>query len=184
MGAIYNSIPTELAERLQRAFDIKVFVESGLGQGTSALWAERHFDTCISIEIDSILVEQFKSRHTQSNVRIIEGNSGVAIAEIMSSLVTPALFWLDGHTDDYTPVLTEIASINASTLDHIIWIDDARLFNTLSAWPNYDSVIMAAKDGARRFVLEHNDIIMAFQYKTLRLFENILLKGTINGLSL
>lgn len=70
MGIVHQSIPTQMALDLQRQYKLTVFVESGLGQGTSALWAEKHFDTCVSIEIDHALVGQFKTLYPQSKMRI------------------------------------------------------------------------------------------------------------------
>ena len=177
MGSVYNSIPTWLAGALQREFGLSTFVESGLGQGTSALWAERHFDTCISVENDLELINKFTNNYPNSNARIICGDSGVEFAFLIHGIASPALFWLDGHTDDYTPIIAELASINASQLDHIVMVDDLRLFGTLPAWPKLNQVMEIAQDYDKRTTFEVDDVLIAvpnrFSYKT---FE-IILKG-------
>lgn len=161
MGIITNSIPTWLAGALQREFDISTFVETGLGQGTSALWAERNFYTCISIEIDPALVHSFRVLHPHSDVEVWTGDSGTELAAAIDSMLPPALFWLDGHTDDYCPVLSELGAINESLLRNVIMIDDARLFGTMAAWPTREMVDSALQAGGRRVVFEVDDVIVA-----------------------
>jgi len=161
MGIITNSIPTWLAGALQREFDIATFVETGLGQGTSALWAERNFRTCISIEIDAVLVRSFYILHPSSAVEILTGDSGTELDNVVRCSLFPTLFWLDGHTDDYCPVLAEIGAINASPFRHIILIDDARLFGTMAAWPTREQVYSALEAGGRRVVFDVDDVLVA-----------------------
>jgi len=162
MGIITNSIPTWLAGALQREFDISTFVETGLGQGTSALWAEHNFYTCISIEIDPALVRSFRVLHPSSAVEILTGDSGTELAgEVENIILLPILFWLDGHTDDYCPVMAEIGAINASPFRHIILIDDARLFGTMAAWPTREQVYSALEAGGRRVVFDVDDVLVA-----------------------
>lgn len=163
MGAEYHGIPTELASRLRREFGVKAFVESGLGQGTTALWAEKYFDKVISIENDSALIEKFMASHLQSNVEIIRGDSGEKMAEVVKGLDEPALFWLDGHTDDYTPILQELAAINASRLTHIIMVDDMRMFGS-GAWPNPFDVRQMAQDNDRRVTWTIGDVMLALPH--------------------
>ena len=161
MGIITNSIPTWLAGALQREFDISTFVETGLGQGTSALWAERNFYTCISIEIDPALVRSFRVLHPSSAVEIFTGDSGTELAGAVENILLPTLFWLDGHTDDYCPVLEELGAINASPFRHIILIDDARLFGTMATWPTRGQVYSALWDKGRRVVFNVDDVLVA-----------------------
>jgi len=161
MGAIYNSIPEWVAGRLQRELCLKVFVETGLGQGTSALWAEQHFSTIISIEIDQTLIDQFERNYTKSRVVLIKGDSGVELAKLMPDIALPALFWLDGHTDDYTPVMAEIAAINTSKLDHIIMVDDLRYCGLLPTWPSNEQLHEIASHSGRRTIWEFDDVLIA-----------------------
>jgi hypothetical protein len=150
VGAIHNSIPTKLANDLRVKYGFTVFVETGLAQGTSALWAEHFFENVISVEISAEAVYNFKVAHDESAVKIVMGDSGQEMVGIVSGLPVPALFWLDGHTDDYTPILAELAAINTSTLRHVIMIDDWRMFGTCPAWPSRERVLeFAANDGAR-----------------------------------
>lgn len=160
MGAVYCSIPTKLATDLQQRYGLTVFVESGLAQGTSSLWAESLFDTVISIETDSESVELFKARYPKSKVQVIEGDSAIEMAWVIRDLDKPALFWLDGHSDDYTPVMDEIAAINSSPLPHVIMIDDWRMFGTCPAWPSKTDVIAYVSNG-KRWTYDVDDVLVA-----------------------
>ena len=86
--------------------------------------------------------KRFENDH---KVKIIKGDSGKVLKDIVKEISEPILFWLDGHYsseffigDEYfvtaksdlnTPVEEELRTILASRRDHIILIDDARLFN-------------------------------------------------------
>lgn len=159
MGAIHCSIPTKLADDLRQKYGLKAFVESGLAQGTTALWAESRFDTIISIEVDNGSIAAFKERNPKSKVRVIEGDSAIAMIEIAHGLSQPALFWLDGHTDDYTPILAELAAINFSALPNVIMIDDWRMFGTCPAWPSKEKVIGFATVG-NRWTYDVDDVLV------------------------
>ena len=141
MGAVYYGIPTKLADDLRVKYGLSVFVESGLGQGTTALWAESRFDTVISIETDGKSVARFRRDNPQSKVRVIEGDSTIEMAGITTRLQSPALFWLDGHTDDFNPIMAELAAIHLSKLPHVIMVDDWRMFGTCAKWPSKEKVI-------------------------------------------
>lgn len=160
MGAIHCSISTKLATDLQQKYGLRVFVESGLAQGTTALWAESRFDTVISIEIDGNSISAFKEKNPKSKVIIIEGDSAIAMIEIAHSLSQPALFWLDGHTDDYTPVLAELAAINFSALPNVVMIDDWRMFGTCPMWPSKEKVMDFATAG-KRWAYDVDDVLVA-----------------------
>lgn len=160
MGAVYNSIPTKLATDLRHKYGLKTFVESGLAQGTTALWAESLFDTIISIEIDRESAELFSVRNPKSKVDVILGDSAIEMTWIVRGLILPALFWLDGHTDDYTPVMDELVAINASAFPHVIMIDDWRMFGTCPAWPSKADVIALASNGGRRWAYDVDDVLV------------------------
>lgn len=160
MGAIHCSIPTQLATDLRQKYGLKVFVESGLAQGTTALWAESLFDAVISIEIDGKSIAKFMDRNPKSKVWIIQGDSAIEMERIVSSLVQPALFWLDGHSDDRTPILEELEAINLSTQPNVIMIDDWRMFGTCPMWPSKEKVMDFATAG-KRWAYDVDDVLVA-----------------------
>ena len=163
MGAIYYGIPNKLANDLRLKYGLTTFVESGLAQGTSALWVSRLFDTVISIEIDGESIVKFKERNPQSKARVIEGDSAIEMIDVAVGLSSPALFWLDGHSDDYTPILSELAAINFSELPNVILIDDWRMFGTCPAWPSKEKIIAFVTNGTRK-VYDIDDVLIAEPY--------------------
>ena len=62
----------------------------------------------------------------------------------MKELKKPALFWLDGHYSGGetargkkdTPILEELITIFGAKEEHIILIDDARLFGSAKDYPS------------------------------------------------
>ena len=93
-------------------------------------------DTC---ELDERLAARAAERFKNApNVKVWQGDSGVKIVEILRGITseTICLFWLDGHfsggvtakADLNTPISAEIDHIFKHSKDHVILVDDARLF--------------------------------------------------------
>jgi hypothetical protein len=160
VGAIHNSIPTKLANDLRVKYGLTSFVETGLAQGTSALWAAQLFGKVISIDIDAQYIARFREMYPNSGVQLFEGDSGVWMYSIAYIIDQPAMFWLDGHTDDYTPVLVELIAINTSRQRNVIMIDDWRMFGTCPAWPSRERVLEFAANGGARVCAEIDDVLV------------------------
>lgn len=115
------------------------FIESGTYTGGAVeLASDLGFNKIISVEISErnyrIAFEKFKYN---SKVYLVLGDSSFEFPKICSDLVTPSVFWLDGHFDKHCdtkgflecPLLKELDSIKLSIYkEHIIMIDDLRLF--------------------------------------------------------
>lgn len=82
-------------------------------------------------------VEQFKDSH---NVHFYLGESPDVLPMLVENLTEPATFWLDAHASGPDipggkyggcPLVQEIEAINLSPCkDHVIMIDDTRLFGS------------------------------------------------------
>jgi len=124
--------------------DAKVFIETGsyVGDGIQAA-VEAGFETIYSIEFYDNRVGRCRARFKDvACVKVIQGNSGEALAELLKRINEPILFWLDAHYDAYVPesdnpkiltepqpVLQELEAIkNHSIKTHTILIDDRRIF--------------------------------------------------------
>ena len=131
-------------------YDLKTLVETGTYRGDMVEAMKGHFSKVYSIELSEELFRNAARRfHGSSNVEIMQGDSGLVIEGLVNQLERPALFWLDGHYsagktakgEKETPVCEELNHIlGGSALDHIILIDDARLFGTDPAYPTLDAV--------------------------------------------
>jgi len=130
-----------------RDFRLQVFVETGTLFG-DMIYAQRdNFRKLISIELDEYLYERAVRRFSKfSHIQILHGDSGRKIAEVLQALDEPGLFWLDAHYsggitahgDQMTPIFDEIRHIlNHPVKEHVIVIDDARLFNGTDGYPTF-----------------------------------------------
>ena len=130
---------------------LRVFVETGTFFGDMLAALREDFDTLTTIELDFALAEKAKERfRNDPKIKVVQGNSGEELPEVMAHLDQPALFWLDGHfsggvtakADVDTPVVTELTNLFAAPpLQHSVLIDDARLFGAV---PDYPSVAAVA----------------------------------------
>src|ERR1035437_1901718 len=136
----------------KKKYGLEYFVETGTFFGDTVEFFRNKFKKVYSIELSEELALKCSKRFENiSNVKIIQGDSGEILNDIIKEISYPILFWLDGHYssefyvgDEYivtaksnlnTPVEEELRTILASRKDHIILIDDARLFNGTNDYP-------------------------------------------------
>jgi hypothetical protein len=158
MGTLTSGPLSKLADALSKQFGIRHFVETGTFRGDTTRWAAARFERVTTIEMNERFYrEGCASLAHLTNVSVLQGDSASALASITVSLDSPALFWLDAHSgggnfgpDDYCPLLGELEAINASALQHVIIIDDARAFLAPppppfkpDRWPGLSEVILA-----------------------------------------
>ena len=130
-----------------RDFNLRCFVETGTFFGDMVHAQRKNFDQLVSIELDDYLFERAKKRfRNQPHIRILKGDSGEKIAEILSGMNEPCLFWLDAHYSGgltargevITPVFKESHHILTHPVqNHVVLIDDARLFNGADGYPTF-----------------------------------------------
>ena len=118
-----------------------LFVETGTNIGTTVDEVKWSFKHVFSIELDPTLAQGCKERFTDdTNVTIIQGDSAVVLPYICKTLDEPTFFWLDGHWCGGNtakgpldcPLLHEIKAImDYCTVECVVAIDDARLFDTI-----------------------------------------------------
>ncbi len=131
-------------------FDLKVLIETGTFLGDMVEAMKGHFNEIYSIELGGELHEKAKIRFSgEDSIKLILGDSGVELENIVNILDQPALFWLDGHYsmgvtaqgDKDTPIYEELTHIfNSKEFDHVIIIDDARCFGTEPTYPSIEEI--------------------------------------------
>lgn len=114
-----------------------VFIETGTYMG-DMIWAQRNnFTNLYSIELGIDLWKAACNRFKNfDHIEIIQGDSGKVLTSLISKLNNGAIFWLDGHYSAgitakgelECPIYGELDAIRNSPLNHILLIDDARLF--------------------------------------------------------
>lgn len=150
--AFKHQLILEMAER----FSIRVLVETGTNHGDTVSAALRRFTTIYSIELMPQLWESAQRRFArQPRVKLRLGDSARELPLILDELSEPALFWLDAHysgrgtarADKDTPVGQELLAISEHRIrDHVILIDDARLFDGTNAYPTLEGCRRMAGD--------------------------------------
>lgn len=127
---------------------INVFVETGCLVGDTLFALKDDFKNIYSIELDPFLFSVVKRRFSADlHIKIILGDSSKELPILLKEIREPALFWLDGHysgegtgrADLDTPILSEIESLLREPYNHILVIDDLRLFGT-GDYPTQDYI--------------------------------------------
>jgi hypothetical protein len=142
-------IKQQVLADLSGRYGLRVLVETGTYYGDMVAAMLPHFDLIYSVELSDDLYKRAQRRfRRQERVRLIHGDSAVALALIVDELQQPALFWLDGHYSGgetakgafETPILAELEQVLAADQQHVIVIDDARLFGTDPAYPTIEEL--------------------------------------------
>ncbi len=121
------------------------------------------------IELSKELYEAALVRFNRDkNVKLVQGDSGQKLQEILKEITRPALFWLDGHYTSpqtamgvtSTPIGDELEGVLSHPVKkHVILIDDARLFDGSNDYPKLDEVLRLIREGGRYRVEVSTDII-------------------------
>jgi hypothetical protein len=175
----------EIIESYRGRFDLRILIETGTFFGDTVEYFKHQFKRIYSIELAHDLARRAQERFINDpNVKIIQGDSGAILQTLIKEINEPVLFWLDGHYsseffvgDEFiktarankdTPIEEEMISILSTHVEHIILIDDARLFNGLDDYPSIRSLnrkVRKAK-GKNYTCKVENDIIQIFPSKT------------------
>ncbi len=153
---------------------ITTLIETGTFHGDTIKAAFPFFNEIISIEVDYALAKAAKLRFQgERKVTIIQGDSGREIKQVLKSLKTAAIFWLDGHysggvtgkADKNTPIIDELTSIlTHSVKDHVILIDDARCFSGEYDYPTLFEIYEMVKGYDMCYKMNVKDDIIRIGY--------------------
>jgi hypothetical protein len=123
-----------------------------------------NFKKIISIELGTELYEKAKERFTNDkNVLIIKGDSGKVLPTVLVNINEPVIFWLDGHYSSGVtalgekefPIFEELnAILNSKQLNHVLLIDDARLFNGEGDYPTIDKLTEYIRSKNEKYEVE------------------------------
>jgi hypothetical protein len=144
-------------------------VETGTYKGDMLLAMLDQFRTLYSIELHPRLYERARRLfQNRPQVRLFQGDSGERIADVLSELSEPAVFWLDGHfsagqtakAELNTPIIAELDQVLCHRIpDHVVLIDDARLFNGTEDYPTLEDVRQQAARSGQFEVRVEDDVI-------------------------
>jgi len=156
-------------DEFRKKFNAGILVETGTYLGDMIEAQRNNFKKIYSIELSEKLfhkaVKRFKA---YPHIKILQGDSGLILNNLMPDIDNVSIFWLDGHYSGgmtamgskECPVPEELEIIIKSSLNHIILIDDARLFNGTHDYPTLEQISDIINKSGKNFTLDvKNDII-------------------------
>ncbi|MGN6605056.1 MAG: hypothetical protein ACTHK8_21550 [Ginsengibacter sp.] len=154
----------------QSKYSIPILIETGTYLGDMVEAQKNRFSKIITIELSEKLFHDAKNRFSKDeNIIVMHGDSGKVLYEVLKDIKSPAIFWLDGHFsggitvkgDKECPIFEEINAIfTTSNYNHILLIDDARLFVGQGGYPTIDELTKHIKTKNVKYQEEvKNDII-------------------------
>lgn len=160
--------------KISRIFGTRIFVETGTYLGLTTEFLAPHFEKCFTIEIDEDLYKRAKDRLKDfKNVQVIHGSSDTSLPKVLNQINGPALFWLDAHycggttgrRELDTPIKQELVEIFEHPIkNHVILIDDARLFIGIYEYPTVASIAKFVREKGNGYQLRmHNDIMIIYR---------------------
>lgn len=168
-----NEVKYLLIQSYGERFSINTLIETGTLRGGMIAANKDHFKKIISIELADHFYEYAKKRFSSyPHISIIQGDSGKVLPDILQHISDPCLFWLDGHYSGgntakgelETPIVEELHHIlNHHVKNHVILIDDARLFTGKNDYPTiHELKRLVMKNGKNRTFEVKDDMIRIF----------------------
>jgi hypothetical protein len=158
-------------------YHINTLVETGTFLGDTVQYFKDKFNKIYSIELSEELAAKAKERFkNDSNILIIQGDSGRKLMEVIKEVDSSCMFWLDGHyssefyidgeffqtgrSEKDTPIIKELEIVLKDKHRHIILIDDARLYNGIGDYPSVGFIKNMIKSSRNSYILSvEKDII-------------------------
>lgn len=155
-----------------RLYSLHTLIETGTYLGEMVNAAKDAFRNIITVELEPTLYERAKQMFSSyPHISVLFGDSGEVLGKILADITEPCLFWLDGHWTGgpvksargklETPIREELHHILQHPVkEHVILIDDARLFTGENDYPTLDEVreLVRNLEPSFQFHVEH-DII-------------------------
>ena len=165
-----HQVKQMVIEEYQKRYGCSVLVETGTYLGDMVEAQENNFKRIISIELDQHLYERAKRKfRKKSNITIYHGDSSKVLPQILTTITENTILWLDGHYsegftakgDKETPIYEELEAIfQDSTHDHILLIDDARLFTGERDYPTIEELSDFIRGKNKDYIIEVKDDIV------------------------
>jgi len=164
----------DLMNRYIDRYNLNIFVETGTYLGDTIFKQKDNFKKIYSIELSEYYFDLARKRFQGfDNINLILGNSKDKLKDILIENDESIFFWLDGHystgltakaKDKETPILEELNTIfdqNTNKHKHVIFIDDARLFNGTHDYPKYKNLRKFIREKDPRYSVSiESDIIV------------------------
>jgi SAM-dependent methyltransferase len=161
----------KLLRKCAREFNLDILVETGTYLGDTVYAMRRVCRNIFSIELSKELAGKARQRFSRNaGIQILEGDSVVILPQILRSIDTPCLFWLDAHFSEGVtvagsspmPILEEVkAIIEHPVKGHVILVDDARAFVGKGGYPTLDQLNSFVTGSRPDIIMDvRNDVIL------------------------
>lgn len=167
-----HEIKQATIEQYQASSGYKTLVETGTYFGDMIEAQRDNFDIIYSVELSKEFWKRAVIRFKKyKNIEIIQGDSGKVLPAIVPGLKSPAIFWLDGHYsagntakgDKVCPILEEIdAILKNNYFEHILLIDDARLFTGQNDYPTIEHLNRHIQSKNPHYQLKIKDDVLIY----------------------
>jgi hypothetical protein len=176
VGLIRPGPPEDLVLLLKERGHVATFIETGTYLGDTALWAAKHFEKVITVEMSQHFHSQASDRGREApNIRFVLGDSGKKLESLAQQ---SSIVWLDAHWSAGAtagqhcecPLLAELQALRGAASDVFVLIDDARLFlsppplpHLIAQWPNITTVLsaLAMLSDSDRYTVVFDDVIVS-----------------------
>ncbi len=145
-----DAIKQKIVAAYGAEFQTAILIETGTFLGGMISAMRPRFKKLISIELSPVLSARAKLRFQRyPQIEILEGDSGTLLPTTLKNISQACLFWLDGHysggftakANIETPIVAELLTIfDHPVKNHVMLIDDARLFNGTQDYPTVEEV--------------------------------------------
>jgi hypothetical protein len=145
----------------------KMLVETGSYLGDTVRALRGRFELIASIEIAPALAEPLQREFAgDKSVRIILGDSGKMLSNLLIGTRKQAVFWLDAHYsggptlgEGYVPIFAELDTIaQLAHPQHAVLIDDVRDFTGKDSYPTAGRIVEHLRKAGYRVAVANNMI--------------------------
>lgn len=161
-----------------KKYGITTMVETGTYLGQMVNDTKDIFGMVFSIELDEHLHNIARKRFANDdNIFLFQGDSAELLPIVLDMIDGSCIFWLDAHysggntskANIETPILSELRAIlkHPGIKEHIILIDDARLFESMaSGYPSLEYVRDIVYGSDNELTLHIEDDIIRIHHRT------------------
>jgi hypothetical protein len=155
------------------ACKVHTLVETGTYYGITVGAMLQRFEQIYTIELAAELSERAEKQFAgYPHVHVLPGNSAEVLPALLEVISEKCLFWLDGHYSGPgtargsadSPIVGELSAIRKHPRnDHVILIDDARLFDGTNGYVTQQEAFSLLREINPRYTIrQRDDIIQAY----------------------
>ena len=191
MGLVNFGVPEKEVEFLKENMKLDILVEGGTYKGGTAKSMSKKFRKVYTIEKSDTMFEIARGNLKDTkNVTMLKGDTREHLQSILENNDN-ILYWLDAHwsggdtygEEDECPLIEELEIIFQYSKNHVILIDDARLFlapppspHKIENWPSLTDILQVLPMNWE--LLEFEDVIYLFPKKIGIEFKVFMQKNT------